>query len=278
MNFAGNFENISGILQIVAEIVKVGKIIVYASLENIKELETCGYIEEGIISGYYAGKKDCHILSSYLESSRGVSSNKEKEDQITKNCLTKVGIARRKPNKQDDHRKKESIGIRKEGIGFPKEYSIKPAVQADASLMAMLYRQEFKFYPAPLHMESYLLKTMDSNVLYFLAEKQGKILSLASAEMDPINKCAEVTDCLTISSERGRGLMKELIKALEKELSNRGFRSSYTLCRASSSGINSAFASLGYAYTGRLINNCKIGNGFEDINIWCKMLKENRLE
>jgi len=70
--------------------------------------------------------------------------------------------------------------------------------------------------------------------------------------------------------------LKELIKALDKELSKRGFRSSYTLCRASSPGINSAFASLGYAYTGRLVNNCKIGNGFEDMNIWCKVLKNNR--
>ncbi len=72
-------------------------------------------------------------------------------------------------------------------------------------------------------MESYLLKTMDSNVLYFLVEKQGKIVSLASAEMDLENKSAEITDCLTFPSERGKGLIKELITALEKELSDRGF-------------------------------------------------------
>lgn len=123
-------------------------------------------------------------------------------------------------------------------------------------------------------MESYLLKTMDSNVLHFLVEKQGKIVSLASAEMDLENKSAEITDCLTFPSERGKGLIKELITALEKELSYRGFQSAYTLCRASSSGINTAFASLGYAYTGRLVNNCRIGRGFEDINIWCKILSK----
>ena len=122
-------------------------------------------------------------------------------------------------------------------------------------------------------MESYLLKTMYSNVLYLLVEKQGKIVSLASAEMDSENGSAEITDCLTVSSERGKGLIKELIVALEKELLARNFLSSYTLCRASSYGINTAFSSLGYAYTGRLVNNCRIGRGFEDMNIWCKLLK-----
>lgn len=67
--------------------------------------------------------------------------------------------------------------------------------------------------------------------------------------------------------------MKELIRALEKELSERSFLISYTLCRASAPpGINAAFSSLGYAFTGRLVNNCRIGNGFEDMNIWCRML------
>lgn len=274
MNFTGIFEKISGVLKIVAKVEKIGKIIVYAPLENIKELETCGYIEEGTIKGYYAGK-NCHVFSSYPEISRGVSSNKGKEDRIVENCLRKVTVSQRKLKKPDGPRKNENIRKQRKNIGLPEEYRLKSAVQADASAMATLYRQEFKFYPTPLHMKSYLLKTMDSNVLYFLVEKQGTILSLASAEMDITNKCAEITDCLTILSERGKGLIKELIKALEKELSNRGFKSSYTLCRASSPGINAAFASLGYAYTGRLVNNCKIGNGFEDMNIWCKILKNN---
>ena len=156
---------------------------------------------------------------------------------------------------------------------LPEEYIARPAVQTDAPVMANLYRQEFKFYPTPLHIESYLLRNMDSNVLYFLIEKKGMIVSLASAEMDPQNRTAEITDCLTIPSERGNGLIKELITILEKELSDRNFKSAYTLCRASSFGINMAFSSLGYAYTGRLVNNCKIGEGFENMNIWCKILK-----
>ncbi|KKG14278.1 GNAT family acetyltransferase [Methanosarcina sp. 2.H.T.1A.6] len=272
MDFAGLFEEISGTLEALAEAEEMGKIIVYTPPEKGHEPKTCGYAEEGIIRGYYAGK-DCHIFSSYPKNSRGISFHKEIEDQVIKNCLRKSRGAGKNPHKLGDSRKKKSWKIQKENIRLPEEYTLRPAVQADASAMAILYSQGFQFYPTPLHMESYLLKTMDSNVLYFLVEKQGEIVSLASAEMDSETGSAEITDCLTVPSERGKGLIKELITALEKELSYRNFLSSYTLCRASSPGINAAFASQGYAYTGRLVNNCRIEKGFEDMNIWCKRLK-----
>lgn len=151
-------------------------------------------------------------------------------------------------------------------------YVLRPAVQADAPEMASFYMQGFNLYPTPLHMENYLFETMESSVLYLVMEREGKIVSLASAEMDPETKSAEITDCLTAPSERGKGLIRILISALEKELAERKFKNAYTLCRAPISGINRAFASLDYSYTGRLVNNCRIGEGFEDMNIWCKKL------
>lgn len=284
MDFTGLFEEISETLETFAGTEEIGKIIVYTPPEKRQEPETCGYMEEGVIRGYYAGK-DCHIFSSYPESSRGISLHKEKEDRIVKNCLRKGREIGKNRPKKGSSRKRESWKKQKENNRLPEEYTekctenyteeytLRPAVQADAYAMAALYRQGFQFYPTPLHMENYLLKTMDSNVLYLLVEKYGKIVSLASAEMNPENRSAEITDCLTIPSERGKGLIKELIKALEKELSERDFLSSYTLCRASAPGINAAFSSLGYACTGRLVNNCRIGNGLEDMNIWCRTLK-----
>ena len=44
----------------------------------------------------------------------------------------------------------------------------------------------------------------------------------------------------------------------------------YTLARADEVGMNCVFAKLGYAYTGRLVNNCRMPNGWESMNIWCK--------
>jgi beta-lysine N6-acetyltransferase len=271
MNYTGLLEEISEILEAYSKAEKIGKLIIYIPPEKKCEAETCGYTEEGIIRGYYPGK-DCHLFSSYPESSRGISSHKEKEDRIIEDCLKMYKQAGEIPNERESSRQKGNWKKQKGILRFQEEYFLRPAVQADTSAMATLYRQGFQFYPTPVHMESYLLKTMDSNVIYFILEKQGKIVSLASAEMNPENGSAEITDCLTIPSEREKGLIKKLITALEKELLYRGFLSAFTLCRASSPGINTAFASLGYAYTGRLLNNCRIGRGFEDMNIWCKIM------
>ncbi|MGA9188784.1 MAG: putative beta-lysine N-acetyltransferase [Methanosarcina sp.] len=271
MDYTGLFEEISRTLESFAKVEEIEKIIVYIPPEKKHEAETCEYAEEGIIRGYYPGK-NCHIFSSYPKNSRGISLHKEKEDRIIESCLKMDRGTGKIPQKPENSREKGNWKKQQGKIQLPEEYTVRPSVQADTSAMAILYRQGFQFYPTPIHMESYLLKTMDSNVLYFLVEKQGKIVSLASAEMDPENGSAEITDCLTIPYERGKGLIKELITALEKELSDRGFQSTYTLCRALSSGINTAFASLGYAFTGRLVNNCRIMGGFEDINIWCKTL------
>jgi putative beta-lysine N-acetyltransferase len=273
MDFTGSFEEISGTLETLAEAEELGKIIVYTPPEKRHEPEACGYVGEGTIREYYGGKV-CYIFSSYIIKSREISIHEIKEDQIIKNCLNKGREPGKILQKSGDSRKKESWKSQKEKIRLPGDYMLRPAVQADAPAMAVLYRQGFQFYPTPLHMESHLLKTMHSNVLYLLVEKHGKIVSLASAEMDPENGSAEITDCLTIPSERGKGLIKEIITTLEKELFERGFLSAYTLCRASSYGINTAFASLDYAYTGRLVNNCRIGEGFEDMNIWCKTLTD----
>ncbi|MGB9930022.1 MAG: putative beta-lysine N-acetyltransferase [Methanosarcina sp.] len=272
MDYIGVFQIITGILKIIAKKEEIEKIIVYTPPEKEHELQICGFVKEGIIEGYYSGKT-CHVFSSYPEHTRGISFHKEKEDAIIESCL-KTGKIPGKTSKILEKSPKKRNMEKEEGkILLPEDFTVRPAVQADALVMAKLYREEFQFYPVPLHVEKYVLETMDSSVLYFLVEKKGVVVSLASAEMDFSNGNAEITDCVTIPSERGKGLIKGLITTLENELLDRGFQSTYTLCRASSSGINLAFASLGYDYTGRLVNNCRIGNGYEDMNIWCKILK-----
>lgn len=268
MNFSGPFEELACILEALAEQEYMGKIIVYTPPQKVPVLETCGYTEEGIIRGYYSGE-DCTIFSNYPKKSRENSLHKEKEDEIIKNCLLKPVT----PGKTDEKKGKEEKSPEvPEMQELPEGYVLRSAVQADVPEMASFYMQGFNLYPTPLHMENYLLETMESSVLYLVMEREGKIVSLASAEMDPVTKSAEITDCLTDPSERGKGLIRILILALEKELAERNFKNAYTLCRAPISGINRAFTTLDYSYTGRLVNNCRIGEGFEDMNIWCKEL------
>ena len=263
MNFRGPFKVLDPLLKELAALEKTGKIIVYAPSREVHALEACGYKKEGMITGYFAGE-DCHIFSTFPEISRKESSFPEKEDRIVEECLKKSGVHEKNGNRRGTKVKTNTL---------PEGYVLRPADEADVPAMAALYSRGFQLYPNPLHREDYLLETMNSGFFYLVIEKEGKIVSLASAETEPSLKNAEITDCLTVPEERGKGFIKTLILGLENELAARNFKSLYTLCRATSPGINGAFSSLGYAYAGRLVNNCKIMEGFEDMNIWCKLLR-----
>ena len=263
MNFRGSFEVLNPFLKELADLEKMGKIIVYTPSRERHALEACGYVKEGMITGYFAGE-DCHIFSTFPEKSRKEPSFPLKEDRIIEECLKKSRSQEKKEHRRGTITKKNIL---------PEGYTLRPADEADVPAMAALYSREFQLYPSPLHKESYLLEAMGSGVFYLVIEKRGKIVSLASAETETALKNAELTDCLTVPEERGKGHIKSLILGLEKELAARNFKSLYTLCRAPSPGINQAFSSLCYSYSGRLVNNCRISEGFEDMNIWCKPLR-----
>ncbi|TDA64050.1 MAG: hypothetical protein D9V47_14435 [Clostridia bacterium] len=99
-----------------------------------------------------------------------------------------------------------------------------------------------------------------------------KLVSAASAEIDQGNLVAEVTDCATRLSFRGRGCIRVQIAALEAELTRRGLLTAYSLARATSPGMNAALHRMGYTYQGRLRNNCHICGSYEDMNLWVKRL------
>ena len=49
-----------------------------------------------------------------------------------------------------------------------------------------------------------------------------------------------------------------------------GITDLYTLARADEIGMNCVFRKLGYDFCGRLVNNCRMPNGWESMNVWCK--------
>jgi len=251
MSFQGPFQRLDSYLKKLAKENRLTKLIVYAHEKDVQQLQSSGYEVEGRILGYYSGE-DCYILSHFTSDEREKSPDKE-ERFVVNRCAEKAGKARE--------------------LYLREGYNLRIATADDAPQMAKMYAQGFQMYPTPLHDGHYLIDTMESNVLYLLVEKEGRFVSVASAEMDFEHLNAEITDCLTIPEERRKGFIKMLIKGLENEVAARGFVCSYTLCRAKSHGINAAFSAMGYTYTGRLVNNCRIVDGFEDMNIWCKQIK-----
>ncbi|UFJ43115.1 putative beta-lysine N-acetyltransferase [Brevibacillus humidisoli] len=228
------------------------KLIVYAKKADLPVWEELGYRREGVIDGFFQGE-NAQMMSRFLTDERASSSAVELADEIIHISLQKAEA----PANQT----------------MPVGYRLRDGVEADAEALAQLYRMVFPVYPTPMDDPAYIRKTMREHTHYCVVEADGKIVSAASAEVTPAFGSAEMTDCATHPDYAGRGLLQPLFFALEEKLQAMGIYYLYTLTRAQSHGMNITAAKMGYTYRGRLINNCVIFSGFEDMNIWVKSFR-----
>lgn len=152
------------------------------------------------------------------------------------------------------------------------DFQCEPGFPRDAEEIAGLMSSTFREYPDPITPEG-VARAIDDGTRHFrvVRDRSRAIVASASAEIDAARRSAELTDCATVPSARGKGLMSVILQALEGDLDrDLGIRSHYTLARADETAMNCAFAKLGWLYTGRLVNNCRMPNGWESMNIWCR--------
>ncbi len=212
-----------------------------------------GWREEGTIRGYFPDGADAVLWARYTDP------------------------ARAEEPRADEHRRAVDVARSKEPATprLPEGYRSEPARPGDAAEIAALMGSVFPDYPtslAPDHLAR--LIESGSNRFRWVRDGSGRMAAVASAEIDRARLNAEMTDCATRPSERGRGLMVWILRALEQDLAREeGIIDLYTLARADEVGMNCAFAKLGYDYTGRLVNNCRMPNGWESMNVWCRTAK-----
>lgn len=230
------------------------KIIVYAKKTECSSFFEAGYQQEGVIDGFFRGE-NAQMLALYLSEERRISRNPELADA----------------NLQLSLQKAEEGGAGKAEL--PAGYRVREATAGDAQQLADLYRMVFAAYPTPMFDPLYIRKTMQEGTYYVIAEKDGEICCAASAEIAASFGSAELTDCATNPAHQGKGLLQLLFTALEQHLQQQRIYYLYTLTRAQSAAMNITAAKQGYRYRGRLINNCLIATGFEDMNIWVKPLR-----
>ncbi|GAA4710767.1 putative beta-lysine N-acetyltransferase [Brevibacillus fulvus] len=228
------------------------KLIVYARKAEKETFVQTGYREEGRIDGFYAGE-NAYLLSWFLTEERAASAAGTLADEIMQISLAKSGSGEPK--------------------SLPNGYRMRAAHAADAEEMARLYKQVFSTYPTPLDDPAYIRQTMNESTYYFVIEWNDAIVCAASAEVSRKYRSAELTDCVTHPDHLGNSLMQPLFTTLQRKMEELGIYYLYTLTRALSLGMNVTAAKHGYQYRGRLINNCTIFSGFEDMNIWVKPLK-----
>ncbi|PLR98871.1 putative beta-lysine N-acetyltransferase [Bacillus sp. T33-2] len=236
---------------------KAEKLIVKARREHFTRLLEHGFRFEASVDGYFLGS-DGWFFSKFYTSERKNNLHWVTEDEIIKNVY---------------HLKEPARAVMP-----PKDYQPVKLQRGDAPALASLYNQVFQIYPTPLNDAGYIEKTMEQGTIYYGFVCNGEIVSAASAEVNNFYKNAELTDCATLKEHRKHGLMKHLLALLEDHLLKNSIYCAYSIARSLSFGMNAALFQLGYAYRGRLINNCFIYDKLENMNVWVKDLASSALK
>lgn len=222
------------------------KLIIKSRTETLDFFLANHFRKEAFIAGYFAGA-NMHFVTRYLSSLRKVSTKEEQEDAIVQSVLAT-------PLDQDP----------------PVPVTIHIAGAVDAPALAELYHNTFRIYPTPVGDPEYIRKTMREGTIYVFVRDETRIVSAASAEINQKYRNAELTDCATAEGYQGKGYMRALLLELDHMLRKQGITCPYTIARSESFGMNKVFHQLGYTFGGRMVNNCMIYSGLEDMNVWYK--------
>jgi len=210
-----------------------------------------GYILEAYIPKFYNNKNDVFFVSKFLNPERLLNAEKEQLLGLSKQLSDK-------PTKKKNLKKKAS------------GYSVRKLGKTDIEQITDIYREVFESYPFPIHNPRYILKTMEEDVQYFGAEKDGKLAALSSAEIDFRGENAEMTDFATHLSHTGNNLSSLLLRAMEKEMKKQEITTLYTIARLNSIPMNKTFLQNDYQYSGTLIKNTNIAGKIESMNVLYK--------
>lgn len=226
------------------------KLCAYGRGNGIEDWQAHGLRHEAEIRGFYADGASAHLWARYADPSRSEDPDAAAHDRIVADARERA--ARERP--------------------LPEGWRLARAAPDDAARLAACLRETFDAYPTPLD-EGTVAQAIASgrSRIHVLEDERGVLAAMASAEIDRDRVNAEITDCVTLPAFRGRGLMVALIRSFDAPLSREeGVRDLYTIARADVVGMNRAFAAAGYAYTGRLVQNCRMPGGFESMNVWCR--------
>jgi len=234
-----------------------GKTIIYASRPDWQGLLGLGYRLEGRMAGYFTGEP-AYCMSRFTDSIRAGNDRTVAEDELLERIMS------------DGRAKKISNSTRISAEQT--KYRLRLLERDDIDAVIKAFRLVFPTYPSPVEDYSYFKAALENDdFVMMVAEADGEIAGIISADIDFALLCAEVTDCITVPAHRGKGILGSLIEGLERELQPKALQTLFSLARAGVPAMNAALYNRGYEYRGRLINNCHIGGKYENMNIWEKV-------
>lgn len=227
-----------------------GRVVALVPAEMGAGMAEQGFELEGTIPGFYRGKDDCAVMGFGVDDERMELAN-PKEVATTDAVVQKPFVVH---TLEDAARTTELAGLK------------------DAEEIARLIDATFVDYPTPSSDPDYIRAQMKTGTPFRVVRHLGEIVACASADLVPDAKTAELTDCATKPSHRGKGHMQRVLSDLVRDLRDMGYPTAFTLARARIPGVNRAFQKLGFRYRGRMPQSCRIGEGFEDMNIWSRAI------
>ncbi|WP_341458748.1 putative beta-lysine N-acetyltransferase [Clostridium vincentii] len=251
LSFKGDLGDLMNQLTVYKSKATIGKIFSIIPKEDIDMYKDHGFIIEAKLDQFLNGQP-AYFLSKFLTSKRKMSMHLPEEEEVLIRSREYISEEYIHPTYE--------------------QFTIRDVKKADADELAKLYDGVFETYPSPLNNSDYIKFAMDHNVYFKVALYENKIVSAASADMNPINLNAEITDCATSTLHIGNGLIGRLIFELEKDLRQMKYKVLFSTARAISTGMNIVFAKHDYVYGGRLTTHCHICGQFENMNIWYKLL------
>ncbi len=211
-----------------------------------------GFILEAFIPDFYQSQEDVFFISKFLNSDRLLNIENDKLSDLS----GLLSITKKK----------------KTSFNLLKQDTLLQLKEGHAEEIARLYKKVFKSYPFPVFDPEYIRNTMQSNVQYFGIKRNGKLIALASAEIDIIGRNAEMTDFATLEEYRGNNLSVILLSEMEKKMFKQNITTLYTIARLNSTPMNKTFLKLNYKYAGTLIKNTNIAGKIESMNVLFKHL------
>jgi lysine 2,3-aminomutase len=221
--------------------------------DALPEFMLNGYVIEAFVPEFYDGKADCIMVAKFFDNERSKIPLEKVERFIE---LLNAFSEAEDPAATEREKYRHTV-----------------LTHQDVGPVTEVFKRVFETYPFPVHDADYISETMDDDGSRYYGIWEGdNLMGISTAEIDLVNKNAEMTDFAVLPEYRGRGLALKLLNFMEKEMKTAGIKTVYTIARLGELGMNKTFLKAGYKYTGTLVKNTNIGGSIESMNIYYKRL------
>ena len=218
----------------------------------IEKFKKNGYRVEATIPKLFNGETTGYFLADFLSKEREHCNERE-----LKTIESVKTIAKAANNSQKDGH-----------FSLPDNLVVRKLTRKDLFTVADLHQKAFKSYSFPIHKTDYLAELAAKNHEFYGLFDGDELQVSAILKMHADESNVEIVDFATHPDIKGQNLSYYLVQEIKKELAQTGYKTIYSLVRATSYGLNITFSKHDFVFGGTLMNNTLIRDTIESMNVW----------